>query len=52
MTTKKQIKFLKKQEKQIKEMFDETNSIILSQNYFSIMILLSSSIKHLEKGGE
>ena len=41
MTTKKQIKFLKKQEKQIKEMFEKTNSIILQQNYFSIMTLLN-----------
>ena len=58
MTTKKQIKYLKKQIKKIEKMFDNTNSIILQQNYFSIISLLTSSLEHtqhlynLEKGGE
>ena len=52
MTTKKQIKYLKKQIKKFEKLFNNTNSIILQQNYFSTLTLLKSSIEHLEKGGE
>lgn len=58
MTTKKQIKFLKKEIKKYEKLLEESQSIILQQNYFSIISLLTSSLEHtqhlhnLEKGGE
>ena len=58
MTTKKQIKILKKEIKKYEKLLEKSESIILQQNYFSILSLLTSSLEHtqhlynLEKGGE
>ena len=58
MNTKKQIKFLKKEIKKYEKLLEESQSMILQQNYFSILSLLTSSFEHtqhlynLEKGVE